>query len=518
MIDAGQIMTGTRFRSIPEALGHWSRSEPESPALSAGPEELGYGDLARLVEEAAERMHGGGLGAGDRLALLGRNSIEWTVAFLAGLRLGAIVVPLNTRLSPLEIGRQLEIIEPRMLLIGETLAASLAGFSASATTAVLILERDHRNPTLWTLPRAGITEHSPASDAPAVIAFTSGTTGSPRGAVLHHQALVRSAAAYIPYLETTSSDRTTVLVPLFHNTGFVDQLSQMLLVGGQVALLDEFNVAGALDALARRPPTYLIAVPSIFRLLMLSDRVDAAFRDLRVAVYGGASMPTPWIDELAARWPQLRLFNSYGLTEFTSVTHLLSPSDPPARRDTVGRPVNAVGQMVADERGRELAPGEQGEVWVKGPMRMLGYWRDDVATRDVFRGEWLRTGDLGSVDTDDFLTVAGRAADVINRGGEKIHSVQVEAALSELPAVAEAAVVGAPHPILGERVLAAVVPRAGREVDPDALRAHLRARVADYAVPEEFLLIGDLPRNAAGKPDRRRIREEVLAMIGRSST
>lgn len=514
----GSSRTGERFRTLPDALRHWSRSRPEGLALTAGAEELGYGDLGSLVQEAAERLQGGGIGAGDRLALFGHNSVEWTLAFLAGLQVGAIVVPLNTRLSPLEIARQLEIVDPRIVLAGASQVPMLEAARPAPTTAVLALERGAGSRTLWRLPRARLTGPTPAPGAPAVIAFTSGTTGSPRGAVLDHHALVRSAAAYIPHFATSYTDRTTVLVPLFHNTGFVDQLSQMLLVAGAVDLVSEFTVAGALTALGRRPPTYLIAVPSIFRLLMLSEDADLAFRECRVAAYGGASMPAAWIEELAARWPDLRLFNSYGLTEFTSVTHLLTASDALARRDCVGRPVSEVGHRVVDERGRGLAVGRQGEVWVTGPMRMLGYWRDEAATREVFRGEWLRTGDLGSIDEDGFLTVVGRAADVINRGGEKIHAAQVEAALSELAAIADAAVVGAPHPILGERVVAAVVPRARRELDLEALRDHLLARVADYAVPEEFFLVEDLPRNAAGKPDRRRIREEVTALIsGRSS-
>jgi acyl-CoA synthetase (AMP-forming)/AMP-acid ligase II len=146
-------------------------------------------------------------------------------------------------------------------------------------------------------------------------------------------------------------------------------------------------------------------------------------------------------------------------------------------------------------------------------MRMLGYWRDEAATKDKFRGKWLRTGDVGSVDEDGFLNVAGRAADVINRGGEKIHATQVEAALSEMPEIAAAAVVGTPHPVLGERVVAAIVLRAGGELDPQAVRSHLLARVADYAVPDQLFACDDLPRNAAGKLDRRRIRQEVLGMF-----
>jgi len=498
------------FPTVPDALREWARTRSGERALSEGDEELGYGDLAGLVEEAAERLAGAGVRLGDRVALLGRNTVEWVVTFLAGLRLGAVVVPLNIRLGPLELRRQLDLSEPRVLLAAEELMSHV---DPPAHVGVFILERDTRDTrSLWRRPRARTDEPSLPPTAHALIAFTSGTTALPKGAVIEHGALLRSASAFIPHLETSSADTTLVLAPLFHNTGFVDQLSQMVLVGGGLDLLPEFHVSAAIEALARRPATYLIAVPSIFRLLMLHERADEAFRRCRVATYGGASMPTGWIVELARRWPELQLFNCYGLTEFTSVSHLLDPEYALTGRSSVGRPVDGVRHQIVGEEGRLLPPGEVGEVWLAGPMRMACYWRSPAATRQVLCGEWLRTGDLGSID-EDFLDVLGRSAEVINRGGEKIYVAPVEAALSELPAVAEAAVVGAPHPILHERVVAWIVARQGADVDEDSARRHLAERLADYAVPEAFVLADELPRNAAGKLDRAELRAETARLF-----
>ena len=497
------------FRTLPEALRQWGRARSGERALSEGEEELGYGDLAVLVEEAAERLAGAGVRPGNRVALLGPNSVEWVILFLAGLRLGAILVPLNIRLGPLELRRQLDLSGPRVLLAAEELTPLVERVAPPDQVGVFILERGTADPrSFWRRPRARSREPAFPVAAPALIAFTSGTTGLPKGAVIEHGALVRSASAFVPRLETSSTDTTLVLVPLFHNTGFVDQLSQMVVVGGALDLLREFHVSAAIDALARRPATYLIAVPSIFRLLMLHERADDAFRHCRVATYGGASMPAAWIAELAGRWPELQLFNCYGLTEFTSVSHLLDPEYALARGSSVGRPVDGVRHRIVGEVGRPLPPGEVGEVWLAGPMRMAGYWRSPAATRNVLRGEWLRTGDLGSIE-GDFLSVLGRSADVINRGGEKIHVAGVEAALSELPAVAEAAVVGAPHPIFHERVVAWVVARPGADFDEDVARRHLAERIADYAVPEAFVAAVELPRNAAGKLDRVELRAET---------
>ena len=503
----------TSFSTLPEALRHWSRSRAEERALSQGSEELGYRDLFALVEEAAERISGAGVRPGGRVALLGSNTVEWVVAFLAGLRLGAVVVPLNTRLGPLELRRQLAVCDPAALLAAEALLPLVSRVGPPSGLGVLVLERGMNDArSLWRRPRARVDRPAGSPDAHALIGFTSGTTGSPKGAVIAHRALVRSASAFVPRLETSSEDATLALVPLFHNTGFVDQLSQMLLVGGAVDLLPEFRVPAALDALARRPATYLIAVPSILRLLMLHERAETAFQRCRVAVYGGASMPTAWIAELAERWPGLRLFNCYGLTEFTSVSHLLGPEHALSRSDSVGRPVDGVRQQVVGPDGRPLRAGEVGELWLAGPMRMAGYWRAEAATREALYGEWLRTGDLGSLE-DDFLVLLGRSAEVINRGGEKIYALQVEAALSELRAVADSAVVGAPHPIFQERVVCWVVAREGESFDEDTARRHLAERVPDYALPEAFVTADELPRNAAGKLDRARLRADAATLF-----
>ena len=501
------------FRTVPEALNHWGRVRAGERALSEGGEELGYADLASLVEEVGEHLAGGGVTPGDRVALIGPNTIEWVLAFLAGLRVGAVVVPLNSRLSPLEIRRQIEVCAPRVVLAGEGLLPAVERAGLPEHVGLLVLESDTGEArSLWRLPRAPTGAPSVPPTAPALISFTSGTTGLPKGAVIWHGALLRSASAFIPHFETSCADTTLALVPLFHNTGFVDQLSQMVLVGGALDLVPEFRVADALGALARRPATYLIAVPSIFRLLMLHERADTAFRHCRVVAYGGASMPTGWIVELAARWPQLPLFNCYGLTEFTSVSHLLAPEYALARSDSVGRPVEGVRHRVVGEHGRPLPSGEVGEVWLAGPMRMAGYWGAEATTREVLCGKWLRTGDLGRID-DDFLILLGRSAEVINRGGEKIYAAQVEASLSELSEVADAAVVGAPHPILQERVVAYIVPRDRDRFDEEATRRHLAERVPDYAVPESFVLVDELPRNAAGKLDRAQIRTAVASLF-----
>jgi acyl-CoA synthetase (AMP-forming)/AMP-acid ligase II len=224
-------------------------------------------------------------------------------------------------------------------------------------------------------------------------------------------------------------------------------------------------------------------------------------------------MPSAWIDDLRARWPDLRLHNCYGLTEFTSVSHILAPRDLADHHDSVGRPVAGVQQRIVDPHGREQGPGEPGRLLLAGPTRMTGYWREPELTRSVFTGRWLITEDLASIDDGGFLRVLGRDSDVINRGGEKISPLQVESALAQEERVTEAAVVGAPHPIFGERVVAFVSMTNGGELDVERTRRQLLEQVADYAVPEEFYVVDELPRNAAGKVDRHELRRYAQAAV-----
>jgi acyl-CoA synthetase (AMP-forming)/AMP-acid ligase II len=490
-------------RSLPHALRFWARATPAAVALRDGDDELTYGELEAAVESLAGRLLHAGVRPQDRVALVGENRAEWVLAFLACLWAGAVIVPMNVRLGAAELARQLAIAAPRLALVSGGYEELLA--RAAPALERRRLERDAGG-AIWREPAVAAGFAPPAASSPGLVSFTSGTTGSPKGAVITHANLATSATIYARLLETTPDTTTLVLVPLFHNTGFLDQLAHMLVVGGGIDLLPEFHVADAVDALIRRPASYLIGVPSIFRLMMLDPRAEAVFGGVRILAYGGAPMPRAWIEELHARWPLLRPFNIYGLTEFTSLSHALGPAFAIARADTVGRPVEQVRQRIVIADGADAAPGEPGEVWLAGPMRMQGYLDDEPATAEVFRGPWLRTGDLGSVDDDGFLTLHGRIAEVIVRGGEKIHASQVESELAALPSVAEAAVVGVPDDVLQERVVACVVERPGHAFDADQARADLRDRIADYAVPDRFLVVDHLPRNANGKVDRALVR------------
>lgn len=515
-LSMGRQMKTPRIPLLPAVARERARSAPGAPAVVAGSSEVSYADLLELVGALNGRLRHHGVRPGDRVAILGLNSIEWVVAFLACLDAGAVAAPLSYRLSPLELEAQIALLKPRLVLADEEfLETATPGARVAGSTLLPLSGFEAGGESVWAGRSAGAVAAEVTPATHALISFTSGSTGAPKGAVISHEGLASAAGAYVAAMATDESDRTLAMVPLFHNTGFCDQLAHMLLVGGTLDLLPAFGVAAAREALLARPSTFLIGVPGILRLLATGAGGDETFSACRIACYGGSPMPEAWIDDLAERWPRLRLYNSYGLTEFTSVSHLLHPGELAGHAGTVGRPVPGALQRVVGAGGEELARGEVGSILLTGPSRMKKYWRDRERTSEVIRGRWLVTGDLGSVDDDGFLTLVGRATEVINRGGEKVSPLQVEAALSLVPEIAESAVVGAPHPVFGERVVAFVALRNGDRLDEAAAREQLALRVADYAIPERFFVVDQLPRGSTGKVDRRALCASAEANLDR---
>ena len=358
--------------TLPHVLRARAAERPEHTALSAGSEELTYAELSGLVGALAGRLVGLGVRTGDRVAIAGVNSPEWVVAFLATLEAGAIAVPLNHRLGRLELAAQLAQVGPKLVLHDQQCSDAIGSLADASRRR--ITDRRAR-PELDLAGRAGghrsDRDHAGGSRAHQLhlrqhrhleggADFARGAGGS-RGRVRAdpgHERERPNARAR----------------PLFHNTGFCDQLAHMLLVGGVCDLLAEFGTSAARAALLRRPASYLIAVPGILRLLAISEDADEIFSRCEIACYGGYPMPQPWLSELASRWPSLRLYNCYGLTEFTSVSHMLEPADIAAHPGSVGRPVAGVEQRIVDATGRELPSGTAGELQLAGPTRMLRYW------------------------------------------------------------------------------------------------------------------------------------------------
>lgn len=495
------------YAERPRGLAEWLAAAvaraPEATAVVDGPRRLTYAELDRAVQALAAALAAGGLARGARIAVLLGNRLEYQVILLACALGGWIAVPLNLRLSGPEIARALDASGAAALF--HEAEATLPALPEAL--ALRIAVSDERP-----LPAAPPRAFDPVSeDEPAVILFTSGTTGVPKGAVLTHGNLVHSILHYGQHYALREGEHCLLAVPASHVTGLVALLGVSVAVAGCLVMMREFKAAAFLEIAAREGMTYTLIVPAMLALILMQPQFDpAALAAWRVCGFGGAPMPDATIAALAARLPGLALHNTYGATETASPAVIMPAGEAAARSRQLGLPVACCDLLVMDTEGREVPPGTPGEIWLGGPMVSPGYWNDPAATAAAFCHGYWKSGDLGAVDAAGYLTLHDRLKDMINRGGFKIASVEVENALCAHPAVIEAAVVGQPCPVLGERVAAFVHLR--REAAPDALRAHVAALLADYKVPETIRVEPDpLPRNANGKLLKRALRDRLTA-------
>jgi long-chain acyl-CoA synthetase len=482
---------------------------PDGEALVCGDARLSYRALEHAVERCAGALAARGIGRGDRVAMLLANGIAFPVTLFGALRLGAIAVPLSIREQTQGLAYMLAHSGAKLLVHDSALADRLPEPAATPALAHRIAVEPGAMPPLaepdGTAPAATQEEDA------AIILYTSGTTGRPKGAVLTHLGICHSAIHYECCMGLSHSDRAIVAVPMSHVTGVIALIAAMTRAAAALIVMAEFKSAAFLELAARERMTHSLMVPAMYNLCLL----DPGFprHDLsawRVGGYGGAPMAPATIARFAETLPNLNLMNAYGATETTSPVTLMPPSQTARRPDSVGRAVPCADILVMDDAGHEVAAGEEGELWLGGPMVVKGYWDDPVATAESIVGGYWRSGDIGSQDAEGYVRVFDRKKDMINRGGYKIYSVEVENALMGLAGVVEAAVVGKPCPVLGERVHAFVV--AGAGVQAEDLKFHCAALLADYKVPESFTLRDSpLPRNANGKLMKRSLRSDVPA-------
>jgi long-chain acyl-CoA synthetase len=358
----------------------------------------------------------------------------------------------------------------------------------------------------------------------ATIFYTSGTTGAPKGAVGTHRNICTNLMSLF-FIATQGGLRGggspgggggqnayLLSVPLFHATGCHSVLVANTAAGGKLVMMHRWDPDRALELIEREQITIFGGVPAM--VWQVLDSPEFSRRDtssVRSVSYGGAPAPPELVRRIKAHFPTGQPSNGYGLTETSSVTTMNSGSDYVRKPDSVGPPVPVVDLKVVDEDDKELPVGEAGELWVKGPNVVRGYWENAEATARTFTDGWLHTGDVAAIDDEGFVHIVDRAKDMVIRGGENVYSVEVEAVLFEHPAVIEAAVIGIPHAVLGEEVGAVVQLRPGAEVGEDDLRDHVGGRLAAFKVPVRIWLRGEpLPRNPAGKVLKRELRDQLV--------
>ncbi|MBP2231058.1 acyl-CoA synthetase (AMP-forming)/AMP-acid ligase II [Azospirillum agricola] len=477
---------------------------PAALAVIDGARRLTYGDLDWWVGRLANGLAARGLRKGDRLATLIGNRTAFVELSLACARLGLIHVPLNTRQRRPEIEYALTQSGASALVHEAAFAAELPDPAAVPGLRLRFAvdgTADGSEPYEGLMGDAeGGTAASPAGEEdPVCILYTSGTTGRPKGAVLSNLGVVQSCLNYRDALGLGPADRMVLAVPAAHVTGLVGVVHAILGAGGCLIVMPQFKARAFLELVEREAVTATLMVPAMYNLCLLDpefDRFDLS--SWRVGAFGGAPMPEATARRMKDKSPGLTLFNVYGSTETSSPVTILPRDSGPERLNSVGTALPTVDVRIMDEEGREVPPGEPGELWIAGSTVVPGYWNNPEADASAFVGGYWRSGDIGSIDEAGFVHILDRKKDMINRAGYKIYSAEVEDVLTHHPGVAEVAVVGYPDPVLGERVQAFVVTR--RDTSEEELRRFCAERLSDYKVPDRVTFVeGGLPRNPNGK-------------------
>lgn len=481
------------------------------PALIADDRTLRYGELATAVEKLAGGLADAlGIRAGDRIAIILPNRIEFAIGYLATLRIGAVVVPLNPTLAPKELADILTECEPRLLvLLADSRDAVSEALAAAPSIERLVLVDTASNSSLTSGPstitfEALVGGGSPRAAAPtgeddlAAILYTSGTTGRPKGILLSHRNM-RANVESLARVRTWDDHETFLTVlPLFHGYAATAMMLLALRLGATNLLESRFVPPRILERIASYRVTFFAGVPPMYSVfLKMCDPADYDLSSCRVFLSGAAPLPVPLFEQFRDRFG-IEIVEGYGPQECSPVVSV-NPMLGRVKPGTVGPPIPDVEVAITDEAGNPCATGVDGEIRVRGDNVMLGYFENPDETARVLEDGWYRTGDMGRLDEDGFLSITGRIKEMIIVNGENVYPAEVEAVLYEHEAVADAAVKGMPDPVRGERIVAFVVPRPSSKADDGAIIAHCTRALAPFKVPHDIRFVDAIPRSAAGK-------------------
>jgi fatty-acyl-CoA synthase len=510
-------MSGNLVAAAPAVGGgaHWvghverhAHRIPDRVALKFEGRATTYAGLHRRIRALAAGLSERGVGQGDRVAVLMANRAEFVESLLAVNLLGAIAVPVNFRLSAGEVAHIVRDSGARLLFVDANLAAAAPAdpsvrcvvvgepwegaeayedvFTDSAPPVVAIDERDI-----------------------ALIMYTSGTTGAPKGAMLSHLNLLMQSLTLIRGWRLFSEDEVNLCAsPLFHIAA-IGSVAPMLLIGATIVIMPsgQFRAGAVLDLVEGEQVTSMFLVPAQWQVLCADPGAPSRARSLRTIGWGAAPASVSLLEEMAVTLPDAANVAVFGQTEMSPVTCMLDSRDARTKIGSVGRPVPTVVARIVDDAMNDVEPGQVGEIVYRGPNTMTGYWNNPEATAEVFEGGWFHSGDLVRADEDGFIYVVDRKKDMIISGGENIYCAEVENVLAGHPAIGEVAVIGAKHARWGQTPVAIVIP-----ADPaspptlDDLAAWCRGRLASYKKPTVLVVVDSLPRNASGKVLKHQLR------------
>ena len=474
------------------------------------PQHYTWRDLERGSAMIANLLASLALPAASRIAVQVDKSVEALMLYLAVLRAGHVFLPLNTAYQASEIGYFIGNAEPAVVVCAPQNFGWVSKLAFQAGTKHVYTLGDDRQGTL--LDRAAFHSdvHEPAGRAAsdlAAILYTSGTTGRSKGAMLTHGNLLSNARVLKSYWGWVHGDVLIHALPIFHVHGLFVASHGALLSGSRMIWFARFDAAMVVERLPEA--TVFMGVPTLYvRLLAEAGLTRAACAGMRLFVSGSA----PLLIETFNAWRKRTdhtILERYGMSETVMLTSNPYRPESARRGGTVGLPLPGVGLRVHDDKGRLLPAGEIGGIEVKGPNVFIGYWRMPEKTADEFTTDlWFKTGDVGTIDGDGYVTIVGRSKDLIISGGYNVYPAEVEGVVNELPGVAESAVVGVPHPDFGEAVVAVVVGKPGSRLDGAVIGSALKARIANFKVPKRVFVVDELPRNTMGKVQKNLLREQ----------
>ncbi|MGE3870972.1 MAG: malonyl-CoA synthase [Pseudorhodoplanes sp.] len=475
-------------------------------ALADG-REITYAEFLATAARHAHALREAGIGVGDRVALQAKKSPEALAVYAACVASGAVFLPLNTAYTATEIAYFVKDSGAKLLICDGASEAALRPIAADAGASLLTLNGDGSG-SLDDAAKGKPDRFEPAERGPrdlAALLYTSGTTGRSKGAMLSHENLLSNARALVDVWRFTSADVLLHALPIFHTHGLFVATNVMLLAGGSMIFLPGLDADQLIAQIPRA--TAMMGVPTFYTRLLGDPRLTRELvAHIRLFVSGSAPLLAETHREFEARTAK-RILERYGMTETNMNTS--NPYEGERRAGTVGFPLPGVSLRIADpESGAPVAQGGVGVIEVKGPNVFSGYWNMPEKTKEEFRGDgFFITGDLGTIDADGYVTIVGRAKDLIISGGYNIYPKEVELLLDALPGVEESAVIGVPHPDLGEGVVGVVTAKKGAAPDAEALLAGIRDQLARFKQPRRLFVVDELPRNTMGKVQKNLLRE-----------
>lgn len=477
---------------------------PERTAIRLDDTAIPYAALDMTSKLVAGLLESKGVEAGDRVGIMLPNVPHFPMVYFGILRMGARVVPMNVLLTAREVTHYLNNSGAKVVVAWEDFAPAAIEAAEEVGAEVITI-----NPTnvgdliAGVTPYEGIAEVEP--DDTAVILYTSGTTGQPKGAELTHANIRSNIESIKDLFQPTEEDVFFGGLPLFHVFGQTVAMNGAVSTGAEITLLPRFDPTKALEIIQRDKVTIFMGVPTMYAaLLQVPDRADYDISSLRLCVSGGAALPVEIIRAFESEF-NTAILEGYGLSE-TSPVASFGRLDMERKPGTIGTPIKDVEMRIVDEEGNVLGVGDVGELQIKGPNVMKGYWNMEEATAKAIDPDgWFSSGDMATVDEDGYYSIVDRKKEMILRGGYNVYPREVEEVLYEHPAVAEVAVMGIPHDELGEEIVAVIAFKEGQSATDDELRDHAKEGVAAYKYPRHILIVDELPKGPTGKILKREI-------------